>query len=48
MVRRALKEDFDELAVSGLAAMYPAFDRSAVLRERRKKKSAEPRGDCTD
>ena len=29
---RALQEDFAELAVSGLASMYPAFDWSVVLR----------------
>jgi len=29
---RALQEDFNELAVSGLASMYPAFDWSVVLR----------------
>ena len=28
---RALQEDFVELAVSGLASMYPAFDWSVVL-----------------
>ena len=29
---RALQEDFDELVVSGLASMYPAFDWRLVLR----------------
>ncbi len=29
---RAKQEDFDELAVSGLASMYPTFDWSVVLR----------------
>jgi hypothetical protein len=29
---RASQEDFDELAVSGLASMYPAFDWSVALR----------------
>ena len=28
----ALRPDFDELGVSGLASMYPTFDWSAVLR----------------
>jgi hypothetical protein len=29
---RAEQEDFEELAVSGLASMYPTFDWSVVLR----------------
>jgi hypothetical protein len=29
---RAWQEDFEELVVSGLASMYPAFDWSVVLR----------------